>query len=180
MAMAMAAGVRSSRPTRRLALAATVGIALVWPFARRAVDVTATPTAPLEARAVQSIRAIQQGQRIYESVHGYYDRLECVIQDTCASIDSHPPAYLDASHAAATRFGYRFRFYKGARATAGRDETPSPTGITAYAMTAMPLDRRSGRPAFCGDDTGAVYRRADGRPPHVIAGRCAVEGRPVP
>src|SRR5262245_49149449 len=175
----MPANTRSSRQRKLLALPVAVVIALVWPFARRATDVTATPGLPAETRAVESLRAIQQGERIYESVHGYYDRLECVIQDTCATINPYPPTYLDPSHALPTRFGFRFRFHEGARAARGRGDSRSRTGVTAYAMTATPLDRSAGRPAFCGDDTGAVYRVADGRPPRVRRGRCVAEGARV-
>jgi hypothetical protein len=175
----MSAGARSPRQRKWLALPAVVIIALVWPFARRATDVTATPGVPAEAMAVESLRAIQQGERIYESVHGYFDRLDCLIQDTCAAINPSPPAYLDASHASPTRFGFRFRFHEGARAATGRGDSRSPTGVKAYAMTATPLDRSAGHPAFCGDDTGAVFRIADGRPPRVRRGRCVAEGSRV-
>ena len=174
--MAVTTRLRSISPARRaLLLAAAVAVALVWPFAHRAVEVEVTPEVPLEERAAASIRAIQHGQRIYQSVHGYYDRLECVIQDSCATLNPYPPTYLDPSLAWATRFGYRFRFHEGPRATAGRDEVLSPTGLTEYAMTAVPLDAAPGRPAFCGDYTGALYRRADGRMPRVAGGRCLAD-----
>lgn len=135
-------------------------------------DVPVPPEVALHERAVESIRAIQQGEGIYRAVHGYYDRLECVIQDACATHNPYPPTYLDARLAWATRFGYRFRFHDGARATSGRDERVSPTGMTHYAMTAVPLRADAGLPAFCGDDTGALYRLDRGRLPVVDAGHC--------
>lgn len=145
-------------------------------MARRTGDVPIPPDVALQERAAESIRAIQQGEGIYRGVHGYYDRLECVIQDSCATINPYPPTYLDARLAWATRFGYRFRFHDGARATSGRDERVSPTGMTHYAMTAVPLRGDLGLPAFCGDDSGALYRHERGRQPVVEAGHCVALG----
>ena len=123
-----------------------LGAGLVGPLARRATDSPPSPEAALQDRAVESIRAVQHGEGIYRAVHGYYDRLECVIQDSCAAINPYPPTYLDARLAWAVRFGYRFRFHDGDRATTGRDEWVSPTGVMAYAMTAVPERRDAGLP----------------------------------
>ena len=164
---------RRRRPWQFLLVLAIV---LLWPFARRAVETAVPPDVALQERAAESIRAVQQGERIYRSVHGYYDRLECVIQDSCAAINPYQPTYLDSRMAWATRFGYRFRFHDGDRATVGRDEWVSPTGLTGYAMTAIPLRRDVGLPSFCGDDTGALYRHDHGRLPAVRDGRCLTAG----
>lgn len=145
-------------------------------MARITGDVPAPPESALHERAIDSLRAIQQGEQIYRAVHGYYDRLECVIQDSCATMNPYPPTYLDVKLAWAVRFGYRFRFHDGAKATSGRDERLSPTGMTHYAMTAVPLRLDVGLPAFCGDDSGAVYRHDRGRLPVVEAGRCVQAG----
>lgn len=153
-----------------------LGGALLWPLVHRAADITASPEVALEDRAVESIRAIQRGQGIYRSVHGYYDRLECVIQDSCAAINPYPPTYLDARLAWATRFGYRFRFHDGPRATSARDGNLSPTALAGYAMTAEPLDRRAGLPTFCGDDSGQLYRFDADNPPVVTDGHCPTAG----
>lgn len=153
-----------------------LSVALMWPLARRAIDTTVAPDAALQERAAESIRAVQQGERIYRSVHGYFDRLECVIQDSCAAINPYPPTYLDARMAWAVRFGYRFRFHDGAPATTGRDEWVSPTGVTAYAMTAVPERRDAGLPSFCGDGSGALYRLDHGRLPVVRDGLCLPGG----
>jgi hypothetical protein len=169
----LAARARRRRP---LLFVFLLGIALLWPLARRTADVTAAPEIALQDQAAASIRAVQQGERIYRAVHGYYDRLECVIQDSCATINPYPPTYLDSRLAWATRFGYRFRFHDGARATEGRDEWVSPTGLTGYAMTAIPLAGDAGLPSFCGDNTGVLYRHDAGRLPAVDAGRCLPSG----
>lgn len=161
-----------ARRRRPVLFVMLLGGVLLWPLAHRVTDVTASPEAALEDRAAGSIRAIQQGQGIYRSVHGYYDRLECVIQDSCAAINPYPPTYLDARLAWTTRFGYRFRFHDGPRATTARDGNLSPTALTSYAMTAVPLDGDAGLPAFCGDDSGQLYRLAPGGVPSVVDGRC--------
>lgn len=171
------AGWRARRARRRpLVFVLCLAAVLVWPLARRAVENVAAPEPAAQDRAAASIRAVQLGERLYRSVHGYYDRLECVIQDSCATINPYPPTYLDARLAWPTRFGYRFRFHDGDQATAGRDERVSPTGMTAYAMTAVPLEPEADLPSFCGDDTGALYRLDRGRQPVVVAGRCRPAG----
>ena len=49
----------------------------------------------------------------------------------------------------------------------------SPTSLTAYAFTVSPLNPgRSGGRAFCGDSTGRMCVRLDGREPPVKDGRC--------
>jgi len=169
----LAARARRRRPLLFLCL---LGLVLLWPLARRTADITAAPGVPLQDRALAGIQAVQRGERIYRSVHGYYDRLECVIQDSCATINPYPPTYLDARMAWPIRFGYRFRFYDGTKATSGRDESLSPTGLQGYAMTAIPLDAADGLPSFCGDDTDIVYRLDGGRIPIVAAGRCVPDG----
>lgn len=156
-----------------------LGCVLIWPLAHRAADVTATPETGLADRALDSIRAIQRGEDIYRSVHGYYDRLECVIQDSCAAINPYPPTYLDSRLAWATRFGYRFRFHDGERATVARDGNLSPTALAGYAMTAVPLAADAGLPAFCGDDSGTLYRLDGGHQPVVEHGRCGTTGATV-
>ncbi len=168
-------GVRARR-RRPLLFLGLLGFVLLWPLAHPAVDVATMPEAALQDRAAESIRAIQLGESLYRSVHGYYDRLECVIQDSCAAINPYPPTYLDARLAWATRFGYRFRFHDGPRASTSRDGTLSPTALVAYAMTAVPLDADAGLPAFCGDDRGGLYRLDRGRAPTVDAGRCVTAG----
>jgi hypothetical protein len=165
-----------ARGRRPLLFASVLLTTLVWPMARSMGDVPVPREVALNERAVESIRAIQQGERIYRAVHGYYDRLECVIQDSCATHNPYPPTYLDARLAWATRFGYRFRFHDGTRATSGRNERVSSTGMTHYAMTAVPLRADVGLPAFCGDDTGALYRHEHGRLPVVQAGQCLPSG----
>lgn len=165
-----------ARGRRPLLFACVLLVVLVWPMARSTGDVPIPPELAPHEWAMESIRAIQQGERIYRAVHGYYDRLECVIQDSCATINPYPPTYLDARLAWATRFGYRFRFHDGAHAARGRDERVSPTGMTHYAMTAVPIRPDVGRPAFCGDDTGVLYRHDGGRLPVVEAGHCVPSG----
>ena len=168
-----------ARRRRPLLFAVLLGLVLLWPLAHRVVDVTASPEAALQDRAAEIIRAIQQGQDLYRSVHGYYDRLECVIQDSCAAINPYPPTYLDARLAWPSRFGYRFRFHDGPRAISSRDGTLSPTALVAYAMTAVPLDGGAGLPAFCGDDRGTLYRLDRGQVPIVDDGRCVTTGATV-
>ena len=73
-------------------------------------------------------------------------------------------------------FGYRFRFHDGTPATTSRDGDLSPTALTGYAMTAVPLNPDAGLPAFCGDGSGTLYRLDRGGVPRVEDGHCVPAG----
>lgn len=162
-----------ARERRPLLFVVLLSAALVWPLARHAVDVASAPGPSVVDQAADSIRLVQRGESIYRSVHGFYDRLECVIQDSCATLNPYPPTYLDARLAWTSRYGYRFRFHDGPQATTSRDGNLSPTAMARYAMTAVPEDSSPKRPAFCGDDRGVLYRLDAGDRPVVESGRCS-------
>jgi hypothetical protein len=150
--------------------AGAVGVLLVWPLARAGVDVGAAPGADAD-RAVAVIRQVQQAQQLYRSVHGYYDRLECLVQDTCVPLIPYPPGYLNPEAVRPAAHGYRFRLHDGERVTAAGAEPASPTAMRRFAFTAVPLYPTDGSRAFCGDASGTVYV-AHGREARVENGRC--------
>ncbi len=180
---------RVKRAGRHLAVAAGLAAGmLLWPLARRGsederpkepadVELPSPPPAP-EPTVVEIIRAVQSAQSMYMSVHGYYDRLECLILDTCVPINPYPPRYLSVEMVRATETGaYRFEFREGPR-PGGRPagEAVSATGVERYALVATPRGGQSGE-GFCGDDTGSIYRTPDGQRPAVRGGRCLGTGR---
>ena len=151
---------------------------MIWPFARPLVDLRAAPEAPPDIKAIGVIRAVQKAQAMYAAAFGYYDRLECLIQASCIP-NPYPPSYLSPNAFRSTAFGYRFRLHEGGRAVAQAPEALSASGMKAFAMVAVPLDRRPGQRAFCGDDSGEVYVTSGTRQPDVEAGRCVDTSNPL-
>jgi hypothetical protein len=129
-------------------------------------------------RAISVIRAVQKAQAMYRAAFGYYDRLECLIQASCVP-NPYPPSYLSPNAFRSTAFGYRFRLHEGSRAVARIPEALSAGGMRSYAMVAVPLERREGKRAFCGDDSGEVYVTSGAQPPDVEAGRCVDTSNPL-
>lgn len=169
----MADGGRSKRRGLPLVVLAL----LVWPLAGRIVEVGASQVPPARDGALRIVKAVRAAQETYRSVHGYYDRLECLVQDSCVP-NPYPPTYLAVEAARATAHGYRFQLADGPQASVGIDDFISPTGMTAYALTVVPT--ASGlavgeSTSFCADVAG-VYEYADGRLPAVTAGRCIDRG----
>jgi hypothetical protein len=174
----MANGQKRSR--RLEAVIVLTSVLLVWPLASDIVDLGAAQVPPARDGALRIVRAVRAAQETYRSVHGYYDRIECLVQDGCVP-NPYPPTYLAAEAARATAHGYSFRLREGPRAQAGFDDFISPTGMTAYAMTAVPspaVQAVEPSASFCADPDG-IYQYADGRAPAVHAGRCLHRSTPV-
>lgn len=171
---------RGQRPRPGVVRVAVVLSLLVWPLARNVVDLDAAPPPSARDRALHIVRAVQSAQSTYRSVHGYYDRLECLVQDSCVP-NPYPPTYLVAGAMRAVAYGYRFRLTEGPRVRVTTSEFVSGTGMSAYAFTGVPnaTDGPQGPTSFCADAEG-VYEYADGREPAVRAGRCLDRTTPVP
>ena len=72
---------------------------------------------------------------------------------------------------------YRFTFHAGPPALSMKAEGTS-TGrdsVESYAVTAVPVGPRGGRPGFCMDATGILLFSADGRIREPKQGRCPEE-----
>jgi hypothetical protein len=168
-----------SRFDRSLRTTAVVAAMLVWPLARQIADLDAAPELRPDERAAALVRQVQAAQGLYRSVHGYYDRLECLVQDACVPLVSYPPSYLAPDATRPTAHGYRFRLHEGARVQASDSEPISPTGMIDFAFTAVPIDRSMNSPSFCGDASGRVFSRSDGRLPRIRSGQCVDTERPL-
>jgi hypothetical protein len=154
---------------------------LIWPLARRAADAGAAPTRSPRELALDTVKAVQAAQRTYWTVHGYYDRLECLVQDACVP-NPYPPTYLAASASRPHAYGYEFRLSDGPRVGALTTDFVSGTGMTAFAFTAVPdasTRTAAGAPSFCADAEG-LYEYADARTPAVRDGRCVERMSSVP
>jgi hypothetical protein len=164
--------------TRAAWTAAIVVGLLIGPFARPLTDLRAAPEERPETRALDIVRAVQQAQAMYRSVHGYYDRLECLVQASCVP-NPYPPSYLSPNALRSTGFGYRFRLHEGGRVRGGVPDPVSPTALQAFAMVAMPVEDPARHRAFCGDDSGEIYVTSGSRAPAVEDGRCVDTSRPL-
>ena len=178
---ARAGGGDGTRAGRRLSLGIVLAaVLLVWPLASRGVDLDAAPDPRADERAIGVIRQLQAAQSIYHQGHGYYDRLECLVQDACVPLIPYPPSYLSPDVLRSTAFGYRFRLHDGPRAVAATTGLASSTAMQAYAFTAVPLDPAPDGRSFCGDASGKIYE-LDGRiQPRIEAGRCLQTARTLP
>ncbi len=152
---------------------------LVWPLAHQTIDLGAALSPSARDGALRLIKSVRAAQGTYRSVHGYYDRLECLVQDACVP-NPYPPTYLAAGAMRASAYGYRFRLAEGPRARRATTEFVSPTAISAYAFTAIPAGTEvpDSLPSFCADEEG-VYEYADGRTPVVADGRCLDRTNPT-
>lgn len=148
---------------------------LVWPFAMQTIDLDAMPAPSARDGVLRLIRSVRTAQAIYRSVHGYYDRLECLSQDSCVP-NPYPPTYLLPQDIRRSAYGYRLRLLDGPRVRAKADELVSPTAMSAFAFTAVPVDSTlPGQPSFCADAEG-IFEYADGHIPAVTDGRCVDSG----
>jgi hypothetical protein len=171
----------SALSARSLATAIFLTSAMVWPLAKP-MDLDTPPTEAVhDFRVIGVIQAIHDAQVNYVVENGYYDSLECLLQASCIPGTPYPPRYLSPDVLRSTQMtGYRFQMIAGPRAHARAAEPMSPTATTSYAMVATPRGEH-GKPlrSFCGDATGHIYYRLDGKPPLVEGGRCVDRERQV-
>ena len=127
------------------------------------------------------IQAVHDAQANYVVENGYFDSLECLLQASCIPGTPYPPRYLSADVVRSTQTtGYRYQLIAGPRAHSRAGEPISPTATTSYAMTATPLAPHDTRlRSFCGDATGHIYYRLDGKPALVEGGRCVDRERQI-
>jgi len=132
-----------------------------------------------EARVIRIIRSIQAAQGTYQSAHGYYDALQCLVVDICTA-NPYPPSYLPAEVLAETARGdYTVEFRGGLPVRPDGPDPVSHTAVQRFALVAVAKARGPDSLAFCGDDRGHVYLTEGGRVPGVEGGRCADTSVPV-
>jgi hypothetical protein len=169
------AGLRpSALSARSVATAIFLTSAMVWPLAKPMDLDTPQTEAAADSRVVGVIQAVHDAQVNYVFENGYFDSLECLLQASCIPGTPYPPRYLSADVLRLTQTtGYRYQLIAGPRAHAKASEPISPTATSSYAMVATPLGAHD-KPlrSFCGDATGHIYYRLDGKPPLVEGGRC--------
>jgi hypothetical protein len=132
-----------------------------------------------EAAAIGDTRTVISAEAAYAGANGgYYDTLECLASPSgcLPSSSGAQRAFLDPTLAqASVKAGYRRELHLGPAVDPSMLTRPvSPSSVTAFAYTAVPLNKgQTGIRSFCGDDRGILCFRADGSDPVVIDGRCS-------
>ena len=172
---------------------AVAGIALsaisivIMPFVLGIVAAIAIPSflrarvSANESLAIADVRAVMAAEGAYQTANGgYYDGLGCVAEPArCIPAYSGPSALDRELARAAVKNGYRRVFHAGPAASP-RPATSSPTSMMSYAYVAAPVEPgRTGVRAFCGDASGRMCYRVDGRMPEDLAGACPAECEPM-
>ena len=147
-------------------------LAVVVPSLRRA---TSTPGVQ---GGLGDLRTLMAAETAYANVNGgYFDVPKCLgTPDSCVPArGAHRPPLVDADLAALRpHTGYQFRFEPGPSAPSAevRRQRLSESSLTSYAIVAAPVSGGAQRRAFCGDSTGRVCARDDGRMPAAVDGLC--------
>ena len=171
--------------------AAALGVALSTLQVQTPAPATPTPSpspeAPLpeeevrarERMALLSISTVLQAQKAYAAENGaLFDEFRCLTapRDCRPALPADAAPFLDPTYEwLEPKLGYARKFHPGPKATAEQvtRARASATSLTAFAFTATPIQAgRTGGRAFCGDSTGRVCMRLDGREPTVKEGRC--------
>jgi hypothetical protein len=171
----------SALSARSLATAIFLTSAMVWPLAKPMDLDTPQTEVAVDHRVIGVIQAVHDAQTNYVVENGYFDSLECLLQASCIPGTPYPPRYLSADVLRSTQMtGYRYQLISGPRAHPRAAEPMSPTATTSYAMIATPLGEHD-QPirSFCGDATGHIYYRLDGKAPLVEGGRCVDRERQI-
>jgi hypothetical protein len=167
-------------PRQTLTGLALVAALIAGPLALETADLGAVPSITRREGVLQIIDKVRAAQATYRSVHGYYDRIECLVQDSCVP-NAYPPTYLAVTAARGTAYGYRMRLADGPAVQPGTTEFVSGTGMTAYAFVAEPVESvrdPAVLPSYCADAVG-VFEYLDGRAPRVADGRCLDRSHPL-
>jgi hypothetical protein len=126
------------------------------------------------AAALGDVRTVMSAEAAYTTVNGgCYDSLAC-LGDPQGCISSYPacaPTFVDSAIASGrVKQGYLRTFTPGASACGG-GLSKSSTRTFAY-VVAPSVPGKTGTCSFCGDSTGVICYRADGRPPSAAGGLC--------
>ncbi len=136
-----------------------------------------------EAQTIGEIRTMISAQAAYEASNGgFYDVPECLAapQRCIPGYPMNAPSFVEAElgRTTAVKAGYRRVFHPGPPAdpTAIRRAGASASSLTSYAYVAVPLEpeRPGSNRGFCADATGRICYTADGHPPALEKGQCAV------
>jgi hypothetical protein len=133
----------------------------------------------LESATLDDLRTMVAAQAAYSERNGgfYEPRLEC-LAEPASCLPDYPrdgrPFLEPVLASLQDKTGYRRAFHPGPPASpppAGQARS-RPPGIVSFAYTAVPY-AYEGMKAFCGDSTGALCFRRDGREPGITPeGRC--------
>ncbi|HEY7509633.1 MAG TPA: hypothetical protein VIG50_05230 [Vicinamibacteria bacterium] len=132
-----------------------------------------------ERMALIAVSTVVQAGKAYAAVNGQlFDELRCFMApaECIPNFPAEEAPFLDPTYPwLDTRLGYARKFHPGPKATPEQIARwrASPSSLTAFAFTVFPavLGRSGGR-AFCGDSSGRMCVRNDGREPLVRDGKC--------
>jgi hypothetical protein len=127
-----------------------------------------------EASAIGDVRTVISAEAAYQSHSGgYYGPPECLMRPAdCIPGYGGPP--LAESPLFGEKSGYRRTFHAGPAVDQALDgSTVPPKALSAFAYTAVPIDRgRTGVRGFCGDSSARICFTSDGSEPSVANGAC--------
>jgi type IV pilus assembly protein PilA len=131
-----------------------------------------------ESGMIGDIRTVISAEAAYSSANaGYYDTLECLgaPQGCIPGYPASAPTFLDPMLASGMdKTGYKRRFHPGAPPTDEGGSQRSPSSISTFAYTAVPLQPgRTGVRGFCGDSSGKLCYTLDGSEPPIENGECS-------
>jgi hypothetical protein len=124
---------------------------------------------------LRDLRKLISAEAAYESLNaGWADTLECLAAPANC-IPGYPkdaPPVLDSTLARLVpENGYARAFHAGPPAQLV-SPLSSPSSLSAWAYTAVPMKDRRGRKAFCADSTQRICATLDGSMPAVKDGQC--------
>lgn len=137
----------------------------------------------IEARVIADLRRLTSGEQAYQSANaGFYDWPQCLgapsgcLRDYSTELSFLDPRIADLRE----RHGYRRRFHPGPQPPAEQVGAYSPSSLTAWAYTAVPVvPGRTGRRAFCVDERGWICAYARGTEPALVNGQCEACSTPL-
>jgi type II secretory pathway pseudopilin PulG len=129
-----------------------------------------------ESMAIGDIRTVISAEAAYQSANaGYYDTLECLGTPGSCIPGYNGPTFIDPMLASGLdKGGYKRTFHPGAAPTEEGGSQRSPSSISSFAYTAVPVQRnQTGVRGFCGDSSGRICYTLDGSEPPVVDGECS-------
>ena len=124
-----------------------------------------------ESMTASDVRMIISSEEGFRSTSGSYGDLRCLsLPASCLPRPKDPLLPLDVAYTQAERNGYRRTFHPGAPVQGKENETGL---IATWAYTAVPMDPKFGRRAFCGDSArGDVCAVEGATMPPLVGGAC--------